>query len=65
MLNVRMNTIAEEEPADPGFGIYLIDVSTGQVTHLASRSATSHKPGFRPAHLSYEPAVQRQKKSSR
>jgi hypothetical protein len=65
MLNVTMNTMAEKEPADPRFGIYLIDVSTGQVTYLASQPETSPKPDFRPMHLSYDPAAQRQKNSSR
>jgi hypothetical protein len=64
MLNVRMNTVAENEPADPRLGIYLIDVSTGQITYLASQPATSPRPGFYPTHLSYDPAAQRQKKSS-
>jgi hypothetical protein len=64
MLNVRMNTMAEKEPADPRFGIYLIDVSTGQVTYLDSQPATSPRSGFHPTHLSYDPAAQRQKKNS-
>jgi hypothetical protein len=64
MLDVRVNTTAGEEPVDPGFGTYLIDVSTGQVTYLAPRPVTSQKPGFRPAHLSYEPTTQ-QKRSGR
>jgi hypothetical protein len=65
MLNVRANTIAEGEPADPRFGIYLIDVSTGQVTHLASQPAASPKSDFSLTHLPYDPAAQWQKKSSR
>jgi hypothetical protein len=63
MLNVRMNTTAEKEPADPRLGIYLIDVSTGQITYLASQPATSPRPSFHPAHLSYDPAAQPQQKS--
>jgi hypothetical protein len=65
MLNVRMNTMAEQEPADPRFGVYLIDVSTGRVTYLASQPGASPKPNFRPASLSYDPASQRQEKSNR
>lgn len=57
--------MAEQEPADPRFGIYLIDVSTGQVTHLASPPTVSPESGFRPTQLPNDPTAQWQKKSSR
>lgn len=54
MLSTMADMTAGEGPVDPRPGIYLIDVDTGQVTHLMSRNTSPHERRAHTGHLSFE-----------
>jgi hypothetical protein len=61
MLSTMADMTAGEDSVDPRPGIYLIDVDTGQVSHLVSRNTFPRERRAHPEHLSFELITQQKK----